>query len=240
MNNYQQPGDVLSFIAPTGGVVVGVPERIGDVFVIPQETAAALATFRGYVTGVFELVKDAGTAWAAGQPLYFDVSANEVTHDSSLGPYLGYATEVTASAAVLGDVNINRPSLIASQGLQTIRQRFTIAQVNAGVELLPAVPGRRYSMVSASLMAFGGAATSVTTVDIVGVQTTPVLLVAGGVAALLEDIMIKDAHTGGVILAAGLSYVPNDADTAITLDITGSDITVATHIDVHFQYTLGI
>ena len=40
MKTYQQDGEVLTFIAPTGGVVSGTGVKIGDILVIPTITAA--------------------------------------------------------------------------------------------------------------------------------------------------------------------------------------------------------
>lgn len=240
MNNYIQPGDVLTLVAPTGGVTAGVPVRIGDLFAIPVEAALVSVNFEGHVTGVFELVKDAGTAWAEGQPVYWDESASEVTHNPLLGSYLGYSVNVVASAAVLGHVSINRAAPVASQGVQTIRQRFTIAQVNAGIELLPAVVGRKYSMVDAIMIAVGGAVAAVTTVDILGTLSTAQKLVAAAQAGLTQSTVVRAGDSTGAVLADGASFIEMDANTAITVDITGSDITTATHVDVIFSYTLTV
>ena len=50
----------------------------------------------------------------------------------------------------------------------TKRQRFTIAEVNAGATILAAVPGMAYRLVDCIASAVGGAASAVTTVDIIG------------------------------------------------------------------------
>ena len=47
----------------------------------------------------------------------------------------------------------------------TLRARKTIAQVNAGIELLPAIPGFKWRMIDAAMIAVGGAVTTVTTID---------------------------------------------------------------------------
>jgi len=126
--------------------------------------------------------------------------------------------------------------VLIADTVKQVRGRFTIAQVNAGVELLPALPGYAYRMVSGGLIGEGGAVTSVTTVDILGTQTTAVKLVAGAQAALTENTLVRDA----AILAAGASFAVNDVNTAITVDVTGSDITVATHVQVFFTYVVEV
>lgn len=118
------------------------------------------------------------------------------------------------------------------------RQRFTIAEINAGATLLPAVAGKRYRMVRCTAISIGGAAGAVTTVDVLGTQTTAVKLVAYAQANLTQSTELKDGDTGGAILADGASYVANDVSTAITVGKTGSNVTTATHIDINFSYTL--
>lgn len=118
------------------------------------------------------------------------------------------------------------------------RQRFTIAEVNAGATLLPAVAGKSYRMVSCTAISVGGAAGAVTTVDVSGTSTTARKLVAFAQASLTQSAVLKDGDTGATVLADGASYTANDANTAITVGKTGSSITTATHIDINFSYTL--
>ena len=118
------------------------------------------------------------------------------------------------------------------------RQRNTVAEVNAGVSLLPALSGFKYRMVDASLTGIGGAVGAVTTVDIIGTQSSAVKLLAGAQANLTQNTLIRAGATGGAVLAAGASFVANDANTAITIGITGSSITVATHIHTVFSYVI--
>lgn len=119
-----------------------------------------------------------------------------------------------------------------------VRQRFTIAEVNAGATLLPAVAGKSYRMVSCTAISVGGAAGAVTTVDVSGTSTTARKLVAFAQASLTQSAVLKDGGTGAAVLADGASYTANDANTAITVGKTGSSITTATHIDINFSYTL--
>src|SRR5688500_11026181 len=46
------------------------------------------------------------------------------------------------------------------------RQRFTVAQINAGVTVLAALPGYKYRLVDAAAIAIGGAAATATGVDL--------------------------------------------------------------------------
>jgi len=119
-----------------------------------------------------------------------------------------------------------------------VRTRFTIAQVNAGATLLPAIAGKGYRMVSCDAIAVGGAAGAVTTVDVLATLTTSRKLVSFAQASLTQSTVLKDGGTGAAVLADGASYTLNDANTAITVGVTGSPITTATNIDFVFSYTI--
>lgn len=114
------------------------------------------------------------------------------------------------------------------------RQRVTLTQWNAGISLLPAIAGQAYLMVSCALIAYGGAATGLTTADILAVQGGGVKLIAAAQAALTQSTIVRDA----AVLADGASFVANDVNTAITAGVTGSDLATATGIDVLLSYTL--
>lgn len=231
-----QPGDTLTFVAPTGGVTSGTPVLIGDQLVIPETTAAATEEFEGTVCGVHTLGKASGQTWATGDPLFWDDSAGVFTSDPAAGRHLGEAGGTAASADTTGPVKLLAPE--NKLGTFQIRKRFTIAEVNAGIELIPAVPGRQIRMVAAKAIAIGGAAGAVTTVDILATQTTSVKLVAFAQASLLQSAVLKDGETGAAVLADGASYVANDVNTAVTVGKTGASITTATHIDFIVSYAL--
>ena len=122
--------------------------------------------------------------------------------------------------------------------VQCVRRRFTIAQVNAGATILAAVGGIKFRMVSCKAIAVGGAAAAVTTVDILATAAAASRkLVAFAQANLTQSTVLTDGGTGGTVLADGASHTQNDANKAITIGKTGSDVTTATHIDVIFEYT---
>jgi len=118
------------------------------------------------------------------------------------------------------------------------RQRFTIAEVNAGATLLAARVGKGYRMIDCKAIAVGGAAGAVTTVDILGTQTSAVKLVAFAQASLTENTVLKDGGTGAAVLAAGASYVKCDNNKAITIGKTGSSVTTATYIDINITFAV--
>lgn len=126
-----------------------------------------------------------------------------------------------------------------SGGEKTLRTRVTVAQLNAGITLLPAIPGFIYALIDATLIAVGGAATTGTSVNIIGTRSgSPVNLLVVAVAALTQSAVVRAGAANAVVLADGASFSPLDVNTAITAITVGSAMTVMTNIDVTLEYTL--
>lgn len=123
--------------------------------------------------------------------------------------------------------------------VRNIRQRNTIAEVNAGATLIPAVPGLKARLVDMAMIAIGGAVGAATAVVINGVQSTSTVALASvAIAALTQNTIVYPGVANFSILAGGASFVQNDVNTAITVGKTGSNITTATHIDFNVSYVL--
>lgn len=122
--------------------------------------------------------------------------------------------------------------------VHTLRSRLTIAQVNAGATLLPAIAGYKYRMVECLAISVGGDAGAVTTVDVTATLSTPRVLVAYAQASLTQSAVLKAGGSGATVLADGASYTANDANTAVTVIKNGADITTATHIDIILSYVV--
>lgn len=107
--SYIQQGDVMTFTAPSGGVTAGTPVLIGNLLVIPQETAAQTLKFSGYVTGVHSVPKADSQAWTEGALIYWDNSAKNCTTTSTSNYRVGVAAAAVASTAglVVGTVRLN-------------------------------------------------------------------------------------------------------------------------------------
>jgi len=123
---------------------------------------------------------------------------------------------------------------------KSTRQRFTIAQVNAGATILPAVAGYKYRLIDAKIVSIGGAASGLTTLDIIGTVSTARKLVAAAQAGLTQSTVVRDGDATGAVLADGASYTQNDANTAITIGKTGGSLATATHVDVELTYALEV
>jgi hypothetical protein len=157
-----------------------------------------------------------------------------------MGVYTGISQDnvrINSGNATLQTLTVTGTVSITGM-VQNVRQRFTIAEINAGATLVAAVAGKSIRMVTCKAIAVGGAAGAVTTVDVLGTLSTGRKLVAFAQANLTQSTVLTDGGTGAAVLADGASYTANDAGTAITVGKTGSNVTTATHIDVIFDYVL--
>lgn len=157
-----------------------------------------------------------------------------------MGVYTGISQDnvrINSGNATLQTLTVTGTVSITGM-VQNVRQRFTIAEINAGATLVAAVAGKSIRMVTCKAIAVGGAAGAVTTVDVIGTATTARKLVAFAQANLTQSTVLTDGGTGAAVLADGASYTANDAGTAVTVGKTGSNVTTATHIDVIFDYVL--
>lgn len=124
---------------------------------------------------------------------------------------------------------------------KAFRTRFTLAQLNAGQTLLPALPGVKWQMLWAQFIAVGGNATAATSVNIAGTQAgSAVQLWVVTIAALTRSAVVQAGVTPAAgsqtVLADGASFAPCDVNTAITLANVGSAMTTLTNIDVTLEY----
>lgn len=114
--NFVQEGDVITFIAPSGGVVSGTPIFIGGQFVVPLVSVAQGATFAGRVTGVWDLPKATGasTDLTEGQAVFWDATAGTIKRVSASGLRLcGIAVSAASTSATTARVAINQQALPA-------------------------------------------------------------------------------------------------------------------------------
>jgi len=107
---YIQPGDVLTFTAPTGGVTAGVPVLIGALVVIPTASVAQTLPFSGMITGVHSAPKTDSQAWTEGALVYLDNTNHLFSTTATVGFFrAGVAVEAVASTAglVTGKVRLD-------------------------------------------------------------------------------------------------------------------------------------
>ena len=130
--------------------------------------------------------------------------------------------------------------------LYSLRTRVTLAQLNAGFTLLAAIAGRNYRLVSCCLTAIGGAATTGTSVNVIGTRAAaPVQLFVAAVAGLTQSTVLRagspfaTAGTASIVcLADGASFAPLDVNTGVTVITVGSAMTVMTNLDVDLAFVI--
>ena len=119
------------------------------------------------------------------------------------------------------------------------RHRVTVAEINAGHELLPAISGKSYRMIQCQAIAYGGAVGTTTTVDLLGTQSAGgVKLVAYAQAGLTQSSVLVSGGTNAAVTADGASYAACDVTTAITVEKTGGDADTATGVDFILTYVI--
>lgn len=106
MDNYVQPGEVVTLTPPVGGVVSGTPYQIGQILVIATKTVTAAealagATFEGLRYGVVTGPKTDSQAWTEGALIYWDDTEGEFTTTAAGNLLVGYAAEAVAGTAGL-------------------------------------------------------------------------------------------------------------------------------------------
>jgi len=122
--------------------------------------------------------------------------------------------------------------------VQTQRFRVAIADIIAGYTILAALSGFKYRMIDCLAIAIGASAATVTTVDVLGTQSSGVKLFAFAQAQLTQSTVLRPGVAGCAVLADGASFVACDDNTAITIGQTGSNIATATHVDFILQYAI--
>jgi predicted RecA/RadA family phage recombinase len=107
--SFIEPGDVLTFTAPSGGVTKGVPVLIGNLIVMPLDTVAQTLPFRGSTEGVHSVPKAGSQAWTVGAIVYLDNSAHVFTTTSAANYRAGVAVEAVGAGAgeTTGKVRLN-------------------------------------------------------------------------------------------------------------------------------------
>ncbi|MCA0275864.1 MAG: DUF2190 family protein [Proteobacteria bacterium] len=104
MKNYVQPGNSLTVPAPAGGAISGKPVVIGSLRGFAASTAAEGGDVAIGRVGVYSYTKAAGTAWAAGDKVYYDATADNFTKTATNNTLFGFAAAPAASADTVGDI----------------------------------------------------------------------------------------------------------------------------------------
>ncbi len=79
MKNFVQPGNVIEVPAAAAAVIPGQVVVVGALLAVANGAAEAGQPFNASLSGVYDVPKAAGTAFALGQPLMWDASAGAFT-----------------------------------------------------------------------------------------------------------------------------------------------------------------
>jgi hypothetical protein len=119
---------------------------------------------------------------------------------------------------------------------KTLRAHLTLAEVNAGAPLLPALFGVRWQLLEWTMLARGGNAGGATSLNISGIREgSAVHLAVTAIAALVRSAIVRAGSANAVVLADGESFEPLDVYTAVTCVSVGM-MTTATSFDVTISY----
>ena len=105
MNNYKEPGNVITVAAPSGGVTSSQAVVIGKLKGFAVATAAEGDDVGIARTGVFETaIKAAGAAWAVGDAIYLKADGTEFNKTASGNTFFGFAAAPAASGDTVGEI----------------------------------------------------------------------------------------------------------------------------------------
>ena len=108
--NWIQKGDVITCVAPAGGVVSGTPYLIGALIVVAMTSAAANANFEGAVNGVFKFTKVQADTPTALAKAYLK-SDGTVTTTASGNTLIGVFTKAYGNTDTTAEVRLNGVSV---------------------------------------------------------------------------------------------------------------------------------
>jgi predicted RecA/RadA family phage recombinase len=133
MNNQTQKGDALYATAPGGGFVSGNGYLIGAVFGIAGFSCAAGATGVLWLQGVYQLPKLNASAWAFGDPIYWDTGNNWCTNVEGTFRRIGTAADQGGSANPTASAQVRLDGLVParSDGVTSTAAGIKIARGQA-------------------------------------------------------------------------------------------------------------
>lgn len=106
--NYVQPGEAITCVAPSGGIVSGAPFLLGTAgagkVVVALHTAAAGVEIEAATGGVYSLPKTAALAIAIGDIVYLDTATKLINKTSASNNKAGWCFKAAAGADGFVDV----------------------------------------------------------------------------------------------------------------------------------------
>jgi len=196
-----------------------------------QAYDADLTYLAGFTpTADVKTILNAANAAAVTTALALTIGTNTQAYDADLTTYAALPPTATEQIAL---EHGNSPVVLCQ------RHRATVAEINGGHEILPAIPGHTYRIVSVKAIAYGGSVGTTTTVDILGTQAAgSVKLVTFAQASLVQSAVLTAGGAGTVVLTDGSTFIPCDANSAVTVGKTGGAADTATGVDFIVEYVI--
>jgi len=107
MKTFIKPGNVLTCVAPSGGVVSGTFVMIGSIFGVAATSADEGDEFELQTGGCYELAKVSAEAWVVGDPIYWDADPGIITKVATDNTKVGVAITAAANPSGSGEVRLN-------------------------------------------------------------------------------------------------------------------------------------
>lgn len=117
MQNYIQPGETLTLVAPYDRLS-GEGALVGAVFGVAVSDVLNTVEGQFLTKGVFTLAKTSAQSWAQGDKIYWDNSNKRCDNVSTVGQLIGVALEIAANPTSTGVVKLNESVPSASEGPQ--------------------------------------------------------------------------------------------------------------------------
>lgn len=177
----------------------------------------------------------AGAAVTAGAYVELVYATNKVIASAGVNPIVGYALDkATADTDLIRVMVMDAGSVLAGQ-LQSVTVTATLAEINAGKILIPAVAGKSIKVTDYIMRVAGGFAVT-TSVDIQSSNTTPVKVAVAAVAALTNGAVIVPP-TSNVTLGAGFGVALGAGDALVVANV-GTAGTGGTSITYTITYAI--
>lgn len=177
----------------------------------------------------------AGAAIAAGAPVEVVYTTSKVITNAGVNPVAGFALDRASADGDLIRVVITPPAFSDTRGVKSVNVTATLAEINAGKELIPAIAGKSIKVISFTSRVTG-AFTTTTSVDIQSSNAVPVKVAVHAVAGLTNGAVITSAPTANTTLGAGFS-VPLGSGDALRVANVGAAAAGGTSIQFTINYT---
>lgn len=177
----------------------------------------------------------AGAAVTAGAYVEVIYSTNKVITSAGVNPVVGYALDKATADGDLIRVMIVKTDFVAAGVVQSVTVTATLAEINAGKTIIPAVAGKSIKVVDYIMRVSGGWATA-TSVDLQSSNASPVKVNTALIAALTNGAVIVPP-TSNVTLGVGFGAALGVGDALVVANV-GTAGTGGTSITYTVLYSI--